>query len=95
MVIKNQMDEIEKPNFSFKEIEAMQIIPLLLLMGKRFDEIIGELEKHMAKISQWFFHNYLKANAKKFHLFLRTFFEKRINIENFTIKSIYTEVLCI
>ena len=33
MVIKNQMDKIEKPNFSFKEIEAMQMVPLLLLMG--------------------------------------------------------------
>ena len=69
MVIKNQMDKIEKPNFSFKEIEAMQMIPLLLLMGKRFDEIIGELEKHMAKISQWFSIIILKPMQRNFTFF--------------------------
>ena len=62
-------------------------------MGKIFDEILGELEKHMAKISEWFLHNYLKANAKKFHLFLIPFVDKAINIGKFTIKSSYAEVL--
>ena len=37
--------------------------------GGNFDEILGELERHMAKISEWFLHNCFKANAKKFHLF--------------------------
>ena len=47
----------------------------------------------MAKISEWFLHNCLKANAKTFHLFLSPFVDKAINIENFTIKSSYAEVL--
>ena len=71
----------------------MQMIPILLFMGKIFDEILGELEKHMAKISEWFLHNYLKANAKKFHLFLSPFVDKAINIGNFIIKSGHAEVL--
>ena len=71
----------------------MQMIPVLLFMRKIFDEILGELEKHMAKISEWFLHNYLKANAKKFHLFLSPFVDKAINTGTFTIKSSYTEVL--
>ena len=62
-------------------------------MGKIFDEILGELEKHMAKISEWFLHNCLKANTKKCHLFLSPFVDKAINIENFTTKSSYAEVL--
>ena len=37
--------------------------------GEEFDEILGKLEKHMAKISEWFLHNYLKTIAKKFQLF--------------------------
>ena len=36
--------------------------------GENFDEILGELQNHMAKISECFLHNYLKANAKKFQL---------------------------
>ena len=76
-------------------LEAMQIIPILLFMRKIFDEILGELEKHMAKISEWFLHNCLKAIAKKFHLFLSPFIEETINIENFTIKSSYAEVLLV
>ena len=51
-------------------LEAMQMIPIPLFMGEIFEKIFGELEKHMAKISEWFLHNYLKANAKKCHLFL-------------------------
>ena len=47
----------------------------------------------MGKISEWFLHNCLKANAKKFHLFLSPFVDKAINIENFTIKSSSAEVL--
>ena len=47
----------------------------------------------MAKISEWFLHNCLKANAKKFHLFLSPFVDKATDIENFTIKSSYAEVL--
>ena len=61
--------------------------------GENFDEILGELEKHMAKISEWFLHNYLKANANKFHLFLSPFVDKAINNENFTIRSSYAKVL--
>ena len=71
----------------------MQMIPILLFVGKIFDEVLGELEKHMAKISEWFLHNYLKANAKMFHLLLSPFVDKAINIGNFTIKSSYAEVL--
>ena len=59
----------------------MQMITILLFMGKIFDEILGEL------------HDYLKANAKMFHLFLSPFVDKAINIGNFTIKSSYAEVL--
>ena len=59
--------------------------------GENFDEILGELEKHMAKISKWFLHNSLKANAKKFQLFLSPFVDKAINTENFTIKISYVE----
>ena len=47
----------------------------------------------MAKISEWFLHNCLKANAKKFHLFLSPFVDKAINIKNFTKKSSYAEFL--
>ena len=64
-----------------------------LAYGENFDKILGELEKHMAKISEWFLHNYLKANAKKFHHFLSPFVDKAINIENFTIRCSYAEVL--
>ena len=60
---------------------------------ENFDEILGELEKHVAKISEWLLHNCLKDNAKKFHLFLSPFVDKAINIENLTIKSSYAEVL--
>ena len=63
-----------------------------LVYGENFDEILGELEKHMAKISEWFLHNYLNANAKKCHLFLSSFVDKAINIGNFTTKSSYAEV---
>ena len=55
--------------------------------GEIFDEILGELEKHLAKTFEWFLHNCLKANAKKFHIFLSPFVDKAINIENFAIKS--------
>ena len=61
--------------------------------GENLDEILGELEKHMTKISEWFLHNCLKANVKKCHLSLSPFVDKAINIENFTIKSSYAEVL--
>ena len=62
--------------------------------GENFDEILDKLEKHIAKISEWFSHNSLKANAKKFYLFLSPFVDKAVNIENFIIKSVYAEVLC-
>ena len=52
-------------------LEAMQMIPILLFTGKIFDEILGELEKHMAKISEWFLHNYLKCQCKKVSPFLK------------------------
>ena len=46
----------------------------------------------MAKILEWFLHNCLKANAKKFHL-LNPFVDKTRNIINVTIKSNYAEIL--
>ena len=61
--------------------------------GSYADDTIGELEKHTAKISEWFLYNYLKANAKTFCLFLSPFIDKAINIENVTRKSSYAEVL--
>ena len=61
--------------------------------GENFDKILGELEKHMAKISERLLHNHLKANTKKFHLFLSPFVDKAINIENSTTKSGDAEVL--
>ena len=36
--------------------------------GENCEEILGELDKHMAKISEWFLENYLESNAKKLHL---------------------------
>ena len=69
------------------------MIPILLLMRKIFDEVLAELEKHLAKISELFLHNCLKANAKKIHLFLSSFVDKATNIENFTVKSSNVEVL--
>ena len=62
-------------------------------MGKIFDEIIDGSEKHMARISEWFLHNCLKTNGKKFHLFFSPFVYKATNIENFTIKSSCVEVV--
>ena len=59
---------------------------------ENFDEILGELEKQMAKFSEWFLHNCVKDNANKFHHFLSPFVAKAINIKNFTIKSSYAEV---
>ena len=47
----------------------------------------------MTKFSEWFLHSCLEANAKKLYLFLSPFVDKAINIENFTIKSSYAEVL--
>ena len=60
--------------------------------GESFDEILGELEKYMAKISEWFLYYCLKANAKKFHLFVIPFVDNAINIKNITIKSSHAEV---
>ena len=48
---------------------------------ENIDEILGDLKKHMAKISEWFLHNCLKANAKKFHLFFSPFVDKVINMK--------------
>ena len=55
------------------------MIPIPLFMGKILDEILDELEKHIAKISEWFLHNCLKANAKKFYFFLSPFVGNAIN----------------
>ena len=60
--------------------------------GENFDEILGELEKHTAKISELFLHKCIKANEKKFHLFLSPFIDRALHIENFTIKSSCREV---
>ena len=38
-------------------------------------------------------YNRLKTIAKKFHLYLSPFVDKAINIEDFTLKTNYTEVL--
>ena len=38
-------------------------------------------------------YNRLKTIAKKFHLFLSPFVDKAINIEDFTLKTSYAEVL--
>ena len=35
------------------------------------EEILGELGKHMSNICEWFLHNCLRANAKKFHHFFK------------------------
>ena len=64
----------------------------LFVYGESFDEILGELEKYMAKISEWFLYYCLKANAKKFHLFVIPFVDNAINIKNITIKSSYAQV---
>ena len=39
------------------------------IYGESFDEILGELEKYMAKISEWFLYYCLKASftVSKFH----------------------------
>ena len=42
---------------------------------------------------EWFLHNCLKANEKKFHLFLNPFVGKTRNIVNVTMKSSYAEIL--
>ena len=60
---------------------------------ENFNQILDEFEKHMTNISEWFLHNCLTANAKKFHLFLSTFAEKAVNIENFNTKLSHAEVL--
>ena len=64
-----------------------------LVYRENLDQILGELEKHMTKISEWYLYNCLKANVKKFQFSFSPFVEKAINIENFTIKSSDTEVL--
>ena len=33
--------------------------------GENFGQILTELRKHMASVSEWFWHNYLKPNPKK------------------------------
>lgn len=50
-------------------------------------------EKYIASISEWFLHNSLQPNVKKFHLFLRTFVEKTIGIEGIVIKSSNAKVV--
>ena len=60
--------------------------------GENSDEILGELEKHTAKISELYLHKCIKANEKKFHLFLSPFIDRALHIENFTIKSSCREV---
>ena len=47
--------------------------------GENFDQILGKSEKHMTKIFEWFLHSCLKANAKKFHIFLSSFVDTAIN----------------
>ena len=34
--------------------------------GEHFDQILGELEKHLTENSEWFLHNCLKANEIPF-----------------------------
>ena len=51
-----------------------------------FEQIIPELESMLSKISQWFMSNNLKANASKFHLFLSSYEDQTITVENYVIK---------
>ena len=41
--------------------------------GENFGQILTELRKHMASVSEWFWHNYLKANPKKESSLLKSF----------------------
>ena len=52
-----------------------------------FEQIISELESILLDISQWFMNNNLKANAGKFHLFLRPYEDQKITVENYVTKS--------
>ena len=70
----------------------MLLTLILLFMEKNFDELFGELEIHMVKISEWFLHNCYKSSTTKFYLFLSPFFDKTTNIENFNIKCSYAEI---
>ena len=63
-----------------------------VVYGESFDGILDELEKYMVKISEWFLYYCLKANAKKFPLFVIPFVDNAINIKNISIKSSYAEV---
>ena len=48
------------------------------VFGKNFDHILIELDKHVTSISEWFLHNCLKGNAKKFHLLISLFVDKPV-----------------
>ena len=61
-------------------------------LGENFDQTLIEFQKHMAMISEWFYYDCLKANAKQFHLFLSPSADKVINIESLTLKPVYAEV---
>ena len=87
----NLTSNIALTNWHIKKVNADDTTPFVY--GEKFDEIFGELEKYKEKICEWFLHNCLKANAKKLHFFLSSFAVKAINIEHFTIKSSYAEVL--
>ena len=61
--------------------------------GISFDQIIPKLESILSDISQWFMNNNLKANARKFHLFLSPHEDQMITVENHVIKSSGVEEL--
>ena len=58
-----------------------------------FGQIIPKLENILSDISQWFMNNNLKANAGKFHLFLSSYEDQAITVENCVIKSSGAEEL--
>ena len=52
------------------------------ITGMSFEQIIPELESFLSDISQCFMNNNLKANARKFHLFLSLHEDQTITVEN-------------
>ena len=75
-------------NFSSYAGDTTPFIP-----GISFEQIIPKLESILSDISQWFMNNNLKANARKFRLFLSPPEHQIITVENHVIKSSVVEKL--
>ena len=60
--------------------------PTPFITGISFEHI-PKLERMLSDISQWFMNKNLKANAGKFHLFLRPHEDQMIAVENHVSKS--------